>query len=186
MLEFPERKQIRAGVIKQFMWDAHYRQAVCFSCGNASGALKARGVRVLEVAVGRDLKAEHWWSPEDIHQWFPSAFDATSGHLPMPLMVRLARAYREFLGDLREAEYRVPTGSGETIICLLLAYPHITFRAVYECGPGTRYDANAPLNGIVALRCNPLNMSAPSLADADARLAASGSAGQISSNRLER
>lgn len=47
---------------------------------------------------------------------------------------------------LNDKLYYVPTGSGETIICLSLAFPHIEFVAVYNFSEGSAYDEQAPLN----------------------------------------
>jgi hypothetical protein len=45
----------------------------------------------------------------------------------------------------------VPTGSGETILCLKLAFPHIQFVAEYDnSNPATEYSADAPLSTIVS------------------------------------
>jgi hypothetical protein len=43
----------------------------------------------------------------------------------------------------------VPTGSGETIICLQMAYPERTFIAQYNVNQGSKYNAEAPLNNFI-------------------------------------
>jgi hypothetical protein len=43
----------------------------------------------------------------------------------------------------------VPTGSGETIICLRLAYPDVVFKPVYGLDRSTKFEEDAPLNGVV-------------------------------------
>jgi hypothetical protein len=65
-------------------------------------------------------------------------------------MHALAVALRDSVGRLDEAKlYDIPTGSGETIVALRLAYPLQPFRARYQCGTGTEFHPLAPLNGIV-------------------------------------
>lgn len=148
-LTFPA-KAIRARVIAAYARAAGYRGVVVFSCGNASRALKATGIYTVEVAPGGDLVAGRWWQPAEIHRAWPDLLDATSGHLPAPLMMDLARAYRGYLGDLPQKAYEVPTGSGETILCLSWAYPDVAFMPVYSDDPATMYDSDAPLNSAVA------------------------------------
>ncbi len=144
MLRFANKK-VRAEVIAAYIKEAGYRGCVCFSCGNASRALKDVGLYVVEVAPQGDLQsANKWWTPEEIHRAWPDLFDATSGHLPAFLMVRIGRAYRELLGVL-EGQHNVPTGSGETIQCLRWAYPNVKFQPVFDCGQGTERHEQAPL-----------------------------------------
>jgi hypothetical protein len=42
--------------------------------------------------------------------------------------------------------YQVPTGSGETIVCLRQAFPESLFLPVYNISAGTQYNPQAPLN----------------------------------------
>jgi len=128
-----------------------YRGCVCFSCGNASEALKKQGLYVFDVAPQGSLNANKWWTPEEIHKAWPDLFDATSGHLPIHLMNEIAAAFKTFLGNLPEHCYSVPTGSGETIICLKLVYPDIEFIPVYDLDPATKYEPDAPLNDLVRI-----------------------------------
>ena len=148
-LDFP-RKEWRALIIKDYVTDAGYRGVVSFSCGNAARALKDVGLYVVEVSPSGPLQPGKWWEPEEIHRAWPDLFDATSGHLPIPLMVRMADAYRRELGLLGTGPYRVATGSGETITCLRWAYPLTDFRPVYNVGMGTEHKSEAPLNVVVA------------------------------------
>lgn len=147
LLALPERKRIRAALIADYVRAAGYPGVVCFSCGNASAALKGTGLFVVDVSPGGDLRAERWWSPEDIHRVWPSLLDATSGHLTAPLMARLSDALKAHIGPLSARSIvDVPTGSGETIACLRWAYPAVTFRAVFDgTTPGTIYEPEAPL-----------------------------------------
>ncbi|HEY0837212.1 MAG TPA: hypothetical protein VGE72_25090 [Azospirillum sp.] len=149
-LEIPQRKALRAAVIARHVAGAGYAGVVCFSCGNASRALKAAGLYVVEVAPGGDLAPGRWWGADEIRRAWPHLLDATSGHLGAPLMAQIAAALRAHLGRLEPGAYAVPTGSGETLVCLAMAYPACRFRPLYGDTPGTRYEAAAPLNPLVA------------------------------------
>lgn len=144
MLTF-DNKRIRSKIIKKHMQDSGYDKAVCFSCGNASNALKQMGVNTLDISPTGDLLANRWFTPGEVNKTFDGYFDATPGHLPAYLMLDIANEIREEL-NLNEKLYYVPTGSGETIICLSLAFPHIEFVAVYNFSDGSAYDEQAPLN----------------------------------------
>ena len=149
-LEFLERKKIRADVIATYIKNTGIRGVVCFSCGNASAALKnIPGLYVVDISKTGDLKPNRWWSCEEIRKCWPDLFDATSGHLPLWMMARIAESYYKFIGHLPSNKYLIPTGSGETIICLRLAYPNIEFNPIYNIGCGTEYNENAPLNKAV-------------------------------------
>lgn len=150
MLDFPH-KALRARVIAEWVRAAGYPGVVCFSCGHASRALKDVGLYCVEVAPTGALQAGCWWSPEEIHRCWPHLLDATSGHLPAPLMTKLADAYKAWLGDLTEgATYRIATGSGETVLCLKIAYPDCTFIPYYDnSSPSTTFSPAAPLNSWV-------------------------------------
>lgn len=149
LLIFPH-KQIRAQAIKEYMERAGYERAVCFTCGNAADALAEAGVDVLHIGPRGDLIPGKWFTQADIHKAFPQYFDATSGHLPMELMLAIADRFRDHLQDsLGDVAY-VPTGSGETLVCLKLAYPDKEFVAVYDLNSATEYSEGAPLNKLVA------------------------------------
>lgn len=151
MLIFAERKKIRAKVIKRYIEEAEYKGVVCFSCGNASRALNEAGINTLDISPQGDLRAtKKWWTPQEIHRIWPDLFDATSGHLPLALMVKISEEYRKYLGKLDKSIYEVLTGSGETIICLSIAYPSKKFIAVYDNkNNATKYESKAPLNSVV-------------------------------------
>lgn len=151
MLTFPQRKHIRAGVIADYVQAAGFSGVVVFTCGNAARALRERGLDVLEIGPHGVLLPGRWWTPAEIHRAWPALFDATSGHLPAPLMVSISKAFRDFLGDLSQREYDVPTGSGETITCLRWAYPDTVFLPVYSLDAHTKFEPLAPLNYIVRL-----------------------------------
>lgn len=149
-LIFPA-KMLRAKVIKAHVQAAAYAGVVVFTCGNAAQALRAEGLDVLEIGPQGALLPGRWWTPAEIHRIWPERFDATSGHLPAPLMAQIAQVLGGYLGNLRAAAYEVPTGSGETIVCLRWAYPSTRFVPVYGIGQGTEYNVAAPLNYVVGL-----------------------------------
>ena len=151
-LQFPHKK-IRSEVIKQYMQEAGYKQAVCFTCGNAGRELRRAGVETIIVGGEGDMLPNRWLSTAEIHRMFPSCFDATSGHLNMEVMGRIASAYKAYLGDLPPV-VEVPTGSGECLVCLKLAYPHVRFIAEYDVAGlerQTQYCAMAPLVPLVGI-----------------------------------
>lgn len=141
-------KLIRAQVIKDYVKAAGYDGVVAFSCGNATEALRMIGLRVLDISPHGDLApTEKWWSPAEIHAAFPRLFDATSGHLPAWMMYQIGQQFKIYLGSNPDPD--IPTGSGETILCLRWAYPEIKFNPVYNLGKGSQWNKNAPLNGAV-------------------------------------
>lgn len=149
LLRFPHKK-IRANVIKNFIAKKRYRGVVCFSCGNASRELKNVGLNVLDISPKGDLIPNRWFQPSEIAEKFPEYFDATSGHLPMELMIEIAVEYKKYLGLSLPSCY-IPTGSGETIFCLKLAYPKEELIAVYNLDDATEYNENAVLNDTVKI-----------------------------------
>ena len=144
-----ENKRIRAEVIRRYLSGRHNKKVVCFSCGNASRELTAAGLEVIDVSPSGVLTANRWLTQQEISEMFPQCFDATSGHLPFELMLKIAEAFKQTLGVLKGRRYLVPTGSGETIVCLKLAYPDTEFVAVYNMGKPTEYCKDAPLNKLV-------------------------------------
>lgn len=150
-LALSNRKAIRAILIKMYMQKAGYKQAVGFSCGNGNAALKKIGVDVLDISNYGELRANKWWKPEEINKHFPAHFDATSGHLSVYLLNELGKLLKQYIGNLdKNSKYLVPSGSGETVVALKLAYPQIHFIAVYsKTNPSTLYEQNAPLNTVV-------------------------------------
>jgi hypothetical protein len=149
-IRFPH-KQIRSRVIKDYVDAAGYRGVVVFSCGNSAAALREQGLEVVEIGPSGELKTGKWWTQAEIHRAWPDLFDATSGHLSVPLMCDIAKAFKAHLGGLPVAErYTVPTGSGETICCLRVAYPLLDFVPTYDNGkPETEWHPDAPLNPFV-------------------------------------
>jgi len=141
-------KSIRARIIADYLRRSGASACVCFSSGNAAYELRRCGLDVVEVGPAGDLQSRTWWKPEDIRRVWPERFDATPGHLPVFLMVRLAAAFRQSLGELPAPTYEVPTGSGETITCLRWAYPGVQFVPIFGVGRGTEREPNAPLLSI--------------------------------------
>lgn len=134
---------------------------VIFSCGNAADELRRRlrtsfyvVHKFVEIGPGpnADLNSVLWWSPAQIHASWPNLFDATSGHLPFALMVEIAQLLRVYVsGAVQEDKtYYVPTGSGETIFCLKMAFPKKEFVAVYDnSNPATVRNSESPLTAVV-------------------------------------
>ena len=149
LLEFPN-KRIRAEAVRDYMAAAGYGGAVCFSCGNATRELKAAGVDTVAIGPGGDLLPNRWYTQADVRRAFPTRFDATSGHLPLELIPELGRRFRDYLGALDGTVY-VPTGSGETLLALMTAYPGVEFVAVRNLGAPTAYEPRCPANWVVGL-----------------------------------
>lgn len=163
VLRFPA-KELRAGPIRDYVIKAGYPGVVTFTCGHAAEALR-RVLRpldkhVLEVGARGVLQTEKWWTPAEIRAGFPHLFDATSGHLPVPLMYEIGRAFKSYFdysvyrgqGGLdSEKQYVVPSGSGETIFCLHLAYPEVRLLAAYDNSkPETTRDTeNVAMNALI-------------------------------------
>lgn len=131
-----------------------FRSVVCFSCGNAAGSLRDRGLDVIECGPGphADFRPDRWWTPAEIREGWPGRFDATPGHLDAAMMSRLADRFRRHLADRPGPLEYVPTGSGETILALGIAYPDVRWVAVYNLDHATRFHCAAPLNRAVADR----------------------------------
>lgn len=150
-LIFPA-KQLRSRAVARYMRYAGYQRAVVFTCGNAATALRQQGVLVLEIGPQGVLEPRRWFTPAEIHETWPTLFDATSGHLSAALMAEIAQEFKYNLGELpNDVSYDVPTGSGETIVCLKIAYPNRKFIACYDQSKSsTTYNEQAPLNTLVA------------------------------------
>lgn len=145
-----DNKLIRAEVIKNFLAGKKYDGVVCFSCGNATRALKKVGLTTIDISPSGDFIANHWFTPSDVAAIFPTYFDATSGHLSLEVMELIGKAFKEHLGELPNVNY-VPSGSGETLVCLKLAYPDKKFVAVYNLDDATKFDEEATLNKLVSI-----------------------------------
>lgn len=146
-------KKIRAILIRDHVRSSGYAGVVCFTCGNSAIALRDVGLDVIEIGPNGGLDARRWWRPEEIRRVWPDRFDATSGHLPLPMMVRLSDALAAHAAPLVAPVYVVPTGSGETILALVMGHPGIRFIASYDENAATRYNPEAPLNDLVRSWC---------------------------------
>jgi len=142
-------KRIRAKVIKEYLLKIGVNHCVCFTCGNGSKYLRAERLVVTSVGDNEELKPNHWFSFFEIAEKF-KMFDATSGHLPYPLMVEISKELKKEL-HLTQKTYIIPTGSGETIVCLKMAFPNITFIPKYNTCDSTKFNPEAPLNRLVKL-----------------------------------
>jgi len=152
---YKTEKRIRAEVVRAYMKRNGISYAVCFSCGNASRFLREAGVPLIDISPQGDLTANRWFTMEEIRQRFPQAFDATSGHLPTDLMREIAERLRAELSFDTGTEYIIPTGSGEGVVCLKMAFPDVLFTPQYDdSDPATEYNEEAPLNGVVRAMFN--------------------------------
>lgn len=146
-------KALRAAAIKEFMAANSFNRCVCFSCGNSSKALKEAGIDCVDISPQGDLiPSSKWWSKSEIRSTFADCFDATSGHLPVELMSDISKKFKQEFKDLIKSgcSYDIPTGSGETVFCLKLAFPDVDFTAVYSKSDKTcTYNPEAPLNPII-------------------------------------
>jgi len=145
-LIFPA-KRLRAELIAWHVKAAGLRGVVCFSCGNAAQALREEQLQVVEVGPRGELQTDRWWTATEIAAAWPDRLDATSGHLPWPLMIDIGKIFRGHLGRLSlDHVYDLASGSGETLCCLAMAYPGLMLRACYDGSQAaTRWDPRAPL-----------------------------------------
>lgn len=161
VLRFPN-KVLRTGPIVQHVLNGGYPGAFIFTCGNAGKplekALKAVGKRYWEFGVNGNMTPNRWHTPDEIHALAPDMFDATSGHLAVPLLYRIAREFYDYFGQpvngghlKDDVNYIVPSGSGETILCLRMVYPHARLLAAYDnTKPETTRDTeNVAMNALI-------------------------------------
>ena len=139
------QKQIRAEVIRDYLLSIGQSSCVCFTCGNASKHLQAIGLDVKSI-----IKPAHWWEFDEIQRNF-KRFDATSGHLPMPLMYKISErmAQNKQIQRLINNDIELATGSGETFVTLSMAFPFVRITPVYNLDAATEFNAKAPLNTLV-------------------------------------
>ena len=124
---------------------------VCFTSGNAGKYLRKFGADVLCIGPHEDLVPNRWFSVSEIRQMFPDRLDVTSGHLSISDMKLIGLTYKAMLGELPNDILYIPSGSGETLVSLKLAYPEKEFVAVYNLDEHTEFSDNAPLNDLVEL-----------------------------------
>lgn len=137
----------------EYVKETPYEGIVCVGEGpTVMELIKAApaGMPVVTIETDRAI------SMEGIANAYPRHFDATNGHLPLWLMVRIANKFAEWINaNVRKSmggEVRIPTGSGETLFELRIAYPEITetqFVALYDFNRDKRFDPNGPINQAV-------------------------------------
>lgn len=149
-------KKIRAHVIKEYVQAIGIRKVLCFTCG-ATGeelrdALADTDITLLTIGPNEETQAEYWYTPADIAIRFPGYFNATSGDLPMHLMVEIARRLRIVCGP-QLPERNIKLGSGETALVLALAYPRYvqSIKPYRDGSEACAYDEGATLNAIIEL-----------------------------------
>lgn len=157
LLRIPNKKW-RSEVIADYVRKQGSDKVIVFSCGNAAKALVDQGLDVISGGPqGCTFVPEKWYTPEEVAAKWPDRFDATSGHLSEKLMGMIARRFKAGVGSLRDENIIIPTGSGETVYCLKMAYPRVNFIALYdEDDPATKFDAENPFNAKVQQVALPL------------------------------
>jgi len=148
----PPAKTLRAVAVAAHLRVVGHDRVVCFTSGNAAQALRDAGLDVLAVGAGQELQPGRWWQLGEIARVWPDRFDATSGHLPLPLMVALAHRLRDHLGEIAPGPWLVPTGSGETLCALGMAYPGADLWALTHLDTHTDHHPGMPLAPLVAAR----------------------------------
>jgi len=146
MFWFKDRKKARSKAIQNYT----DKPIICFSCGNCANELKKLNMNVFHIGENGDLTPNKWYTMKEIHERWEDYFDATSGHLNMELINIIAEEYKKQLKQLPNKVY-LPTGSGETLLCLKIAFPTTKFIAVYNINKETEYNPHAPLNNIIKL-----------------------------------
>ena len=144
------QKRLRAVVVKAYMEEAEIEECVCYTCGNASKYLEAEGLEVTEV-----IDPPEWHNEVDMYSnWGRiGIFNATSGMLPVELMVNISKLLKEhFKTDMQDVQaMEIACGSGETLVTMQMAFPNVRFTAVYNIDEATRFNMEAPLNELVKL-----------------------------------
>jgi len=145
-------KEVRAKVIKEHLNQLGKNICVCFTCGNATKALRQAGLEVISVGESEEFTPNKWFSYTEIQKSFNGLFDATSGHLPLPLMNEIALKLKS---ELRyhfkpNKSYEIKVGSGETISCLKMAFPYISFNPIrLKAHKPTTFNKEAPGNSLI-------------------------------------
>jgi hypothetical protein len=139
----------RAAVIQCYLHESgRSPRVVVATCGNAARKLRKVGLSVVEIGSGNnaDFIPTKWMTPAEIAATFPTRFDATSGHLPFHLMLKVAEMLRKKIPHSVAqpqpgGEIYVHSGSGESAIITALAYPGAKVIAVFnDSEPATTYD----------------------------------------------
>jgi hypothetical protein len=150
-------KRWRAQVIAGYVRQAGLRGVVCFGCGNAAAELRKTGLYVVDMSARGDAEPKRWWGTAEIYQAFGAGglFDATSGHLPLWMMLQVSKIMQEEVSLTMHGEaasYIVPCGSGETVLELAWAFPRVRFIPAYNFEgalEATKRDECAPLNYLI-------------------------------------
>jgi len=144
LLEF-DFKRLRAEAIRDYL--TMYGPApdvICCTCGNSAKALRDVGLYVVEIGSGPNalLRPTRWLTPADIRALWPGMFDATSGHLPLPLYVEIVdRLRRECSHWSSAGAVIVPSGSGESAMLTKFAFPDLHVTARFDDNdPATTYE----------------------------------------------
>ena len=153
-----DAKATRARLIAEHLGHPAEPRVVCFTSGNAGEQLRQLELQPVCVGPAEMLSTCHWWTPAEVRAAWPGHFDATSGHLPMHLMVQLGQELRHQLGELPPAA-AVLTGSGETILALSWACPGTELVAVVNADEHTLHHAQMPLASSVAAACEVWDMA---------------------------
>lgn len=143
-------KAIRSKIIKRHLNSIGINKCVCFTCGNAARFLRREGLEVIGVGRNQKLLPAKWFGFTEIAQQFNGLFDATSGHLPLPLLTEIAQELRKEIKHWR-GQKTILTGSGETFVVLSLAFPNIKFTPIRDGKAETKFNKKAPLNTLVKI-----------------------------------
>jgi hypothetical protein len=143
-------KLARTYAVRDYVVAAGGVGVVCFSSGNASRLLREAGLDVVDVSPLGDLQPRGWISAGLIRRWFPNRFDATCGHLPLAVMASAALILRRLTARPARWETAIPSGSGETLAILRMAFPDRRFYPTTDGTPATERDPNNPLSTILA------------------------------------
>ena len=135
-------KRERARLIYDFLHTGFSTpKVVLLTCGNAAQACREHAMDVVELGGGpcADLAPNQWMKPGHVARLFPDRFDATSGHLPLWMLIELAKTMRVknpdalALSDFDEKEeIYVPSGSGESAVITALAFPALRVVACFD------------------------------------------------------
>jgi len=142
-------KKIRSKIIKEYIKKVGINKVVCFTCGNATQFMRDEGIDVLSLGENEDLNPCYWWTQEKINKTFKNYFNATSGDLPLFLMYKIANKLKKELGNYKSGKIKI--GSGETALCLKLAFPKAKIELYRDGNKETIYSPKANLNQLLKI-----------------------------------
>ena len=160
-------KNLRTRLIRQYLCpgsNPELQNVVCFTSGNAGKALIDHGFKPALIGPNEDLTTDRWWTPSEIKRLWPEHFDASPGLLPMHLMAEMADHIRKSVEGCFEPDNgrfslntlpsiaAIPTGSGESILTLSMAFPEVRFIAVVNADCHTQFCLQGSLSGLVLRR----------------------------------